>query len=110
MLVVGAAFIAPAWMNTPKKLPAAALSTPAILYLERSLILLVVLLLAFTLLVRGVVRGQLPTSISKEGIEWAADVADKTEEAIAGLQEQIDNLEAELRLVEETFRPPSPPS
>jgi hypothetical protein len=94
--VVAFSFVAPTWMNTPKKLPGVALDSTWILYVARATALLIALLLATTVVVRGVLRGQLPTSFSRDGIEWEKELVETTDDIAGGLQNQIDVLAAEI--------------
>ena len=64
----------------------------------------VVLLLASTVFVRGVVRGQVPTSASREAFEWSDQLVATTDEITAAPQAQIDSLDREVRLIAEFLR------
>lgn len=90
------AFITPAFLETPAKLPGVALGSELLWYLEVAAILLAISCLALILLVRGVWQGTVPQSISREGMEWPEEVAEQTDTALAALQAQIDSLERDL--------------
>jgi hypothetical protein len=48
--------------------------------------------LVLAVVVRGVIRGELPSTISKEGVTWAETAASGTDDAIAALQAQVDKI------------------
>lgn len=98
------AFGLPALLAAPTALPSVALGSRWILYFEQALILLVVLLLASTIFVRGVLRGQVPTSASREGFEWSDELVSTTDEIAVALQTQIDTLNDDVRLIVEFLR------
>ena len=103
-LVLIVAFGLPALVSVPSSLPSVALGSRWILYFEQALVLLVVLLLASTVFVRGVVRGQVPTSASREAFEWSDQLVATTDEITAAPQAQIDSLDREVRLIAEFLR------
>jgi hypothetical protein len=46
--------------------------------------------------VHTIVRGAVPTTISKEGFTWTQELTKETEDAIAILRKQVRSLEADL--------------
>jgi hypothetical protein len=90
------AFITPAFLETPTKLPGVALGSELLWYLEVAVILLGISSLALIFLVRGVWQGTVPLSISREGLAWQEEATEEGDKAIAALQAQIDTLESDL--------------
>jgi hypothetical protein len=93
------AFIAPALMDAPRTLPSVALGSELLWYLEVSVILLGISSLVLIFLVRGVWRGTVPLSISREGLEWQEEATEEADKAIAALQRQVDTLAEDIRSI-----------
>src|SRR5918912_934327 len=49
-----------------------------------------------TLAVHTILRGAIPTTISKEGFGWAQEFTTETDESITVLRQQVKSLEADL--------------
>jgi hypothetical protein len=81
-------FIAGAFVS----IPAIALGSGAIYYLERFFVLLVGSFIVFTIFFWGVIRGKVPSELSRQGLKWPEEVTSTTNEAIDGLQTQISRL------------------
>ena len=94
------AAVASAIVDTHGEAPAYALSSSAVFYLERFLAILAGSYLVLAIAVRGLLRGELPSAISKEGVSWP-EAASDTDNAVAALQEQIDKVEFDLEELSE---------
>jgi hypothetical protein len=97
LVVVGSSLALPALMHVPAELPAIAMGSELLLYLERFLAVFLVLLFVLVFLYRGLWRGELPKAISERGAEWQ-DVVGHTDT----LEEQLDALKARLDSLERT--------
>jgi outer membrane murein-binding lipoprotein Lpp len=64
-------------------------------YLERFGIFLAGSFVVFTIFVWGVVRGRVPSEISRDGLKWD-ELADATDDAVENLQAQLDQLANDL--------------
>ena len=91
-----AAVVLPSQMHTPTQLPAVALGSTWILYIERGLAILIALLFALVLVIRGVVEGNVPATVGRDGFGWVQEVAQTASDATSALQEQLDSLEADV--------------
>jgi hypothetical protein len=80
----------------PDDLPAVALGQTAVYRLEILLTLVYGGLLLLTPLFQGVLHGQLPTELSHRGAKWPPPA----QEAVARLEEQIGQLEAERDILQ----------
>lgn len=102
-LVLASAAIAPALMDSPAKLPSVALESELLLYVERGVAFLRILLFVLVVVVRGC-KGDLPIALSQQGAEWA-DAAGATtrvlEAQLSVVQAQVDALAAALQEVSE---------
>ena len=94
------ALVLPSFMADPEKLPATAMASELLLYLERGLVVFAILLFLLVFLHRSLVHGELPKAISGRGAEWS-DLAATTTSAAAGAQEQIDGLRLQLEALHE---------
>ena len=101
--MTGAALVSPAFMAVPPKLPAPAMGSELLLYLERGLVVFAVLLLLLVFLYRSLVHGELPKAISGRGAEWS-DLATETTTVTDSLQKQVNALRAELEGLKEEVR------
>ena len=93
--MTAAALVLPIFMAVPRKLPATAMGSGFLLYLERGLVVFAVLLLLLVFLYRSLVYGELPKAISGRGAEWT-DLPTTTTSVTDSLQVQIDDLATEL--------------
>ena len=78
------AAVAPA-LEARREAPSYALSNSVVFYLERSLATLLILYVVLAIVIRSVIRGELPSVISKEGLTWPDDVS-ATREALETLR------------------------
>ena len=88
-----AAAVASLVEGTPRRLPGVALDSPVLLHAERCLALIAVVIAALSVLARAA-RGRLPVELSTSGLRYEAETADRTAAAVAGLQDQLDDLVA----------------
>ena len=82
--------------DTPRPVPNWALRSSLIYLLELVLATVGASYALVTVAIHTVVRGAIPTSISKEGFTWARDLTKETDEAIAALQQQVKSFEEDL--------------
>jgi membrane protein implicated in regulation of membrane protease activity len=101
--VTAAALVLPSFMVVPAKLPATAMGSALLLYLERGLAAFAILLFLLVFLYRSLVHGELPKAISSRGAEWS-DLATETTTVADSLQKQVNALRAELEGVKEEIR------
>jgi hypothetical protein len=87
--------MASALVGAHREAPAYALSSSVVFYLERFLATFAGSYLVLAVLVRGLIGGELPTGISKEGMSWPESKA--TADAIAALQAQMDKIEFDVQ-------------
>jgi hypothetical protein len=93
------AAVAPAF-ESRRETPSYALSNSLVLYLERSLATLLILYVVLAIVIRSVIRGELPSVISKEGLTWPDDVS-PTKEALETLQAQVETLQHDVNEIAE---------
>ena len=101
--MTAAAIVLPIFMPVPRVLPATAMGSALLLYLERGLAVLAILLFLLVFLYRSLVHGELPRAISDRGAEWT-DLAATTTSATDVVQEQIDALRADLEGLKDEIR------
>jgi hypothetical protein len=82
--------------GAPKQAPSWALRSSLIYLLELVLATVGALYALLTVAIHTVLRGAIPTTISKEGFTWPQDLTKETDEAIAILQKQVKSFEADL--------------
>jgi hypothetical protein len=82
--------------GAPMQPPSWALRSSLIFFLERVLATVAALYALLSVGIHTVLRGVIPTAISKEGFTWARDLTEETDEAIAILEKQVKSLEADL--------------
>ena len=99
---VAAAVALPVAMQAGKSLPSIALGSDVLLWLEQSVLVLVGLLILTAVVYRGIIRGQAPSEISKDGVKWE-EVVGATLEALDGLNERLDQVEASVDGVQATL-------
>ena len=85
-------------MRVPERLPAIAMGSTLLMYLERVIAVFFILSFLLVFLYHGLLRGELPKAISERGAEWQ----DVLEETADHLQDQVLGLEAQLESLEET--------
>jgi hypothetical protein len=91
--------------GAPRHAPSWALRSSLIYLLELVLTTVGALYALLTLAIHTVVRGAIPTSISKEGFTWEQEVTRATNEAITGVQEQLKSFEADLTELADQIAP-----
>jgi hypothetical protein len=99
--VVGAAtFVAGAVVaaraTPPRPLPGWALSSRFVFGLAVALAVIGPICLLLTLAVQTIVRGRVPTAISRDGLTWTEDLASSGETAIAQLQRDVARITTDL--------------
>jgi hypothetical protein len=82
--------------GAPRHAPSWALRSGLIYRLELVLVTVGALYALLTVAIHTVLRGAVPTTISRDGFTWAHEVTRLTDEAIAAMQEQLKSFEAEL--------------
>jgi hypothetical protein len=87
----------PLLMRVPESLPAIAMGSALLLYLERVLAVLAILLFLLVFLYRSLLHGELPRAVSGRGAEWS-DLAGTTSRE---LQTQIDELRTVVKHIRE---------
>lgn len=95
IVVVALALLIPTYAPIPSKLPAVALGSDWVLFFERAGVILLTSLLLGAVAVRGLVSGRLPSTLSREGVEWT-DAAEEWVERADALQAQVDALGEEI--------------
>jgi hypothetical protein len=82
--------------SPPEPLPAWTLSSRFVYGLAVAAAVIVPFCLLLALAVQTVVRGSVPTAISREGLTWAEGVASNGGAAIVDLQRDVERLAADL--------------
>jgi hypothetical protein len=82
--------------GAPRQVPSWALRSSLIYLLELVLATVGASYALLTVAVHTVLRGAVPTTVSKEGFTWAQAVTKEAEEAIASAQEQLESFKADL--------------
>ena len=82
--------------GAPKDPPSWALRSSLIYLLELVLATVGASYTLLTMAIPTVLRGAIPTTISKEGFTWARDLATETDEAIAVLHQRVKSFEEDL--------------
>jgi hypothetical protein len=82
--------------GAPKDPPSWALRSSVIYLLELVLATVGAFYALLTVAIHTVLRGAIPTAISKEGFTWAQELTKETKEAIAVLHQQVKSFEADL--------------
>ena len=78
--------------GAPRQVPSWALRSSLIYLLELILAAVGALYALLTVAVHTVLRGAVPTTISKEGFTWAKEVTKATHEELAGVRAQLESL------------------
>lgn len=95
------ASLSSALVGSHREAPVYALSSSVVFYLERFLATLAGSYLVLAVVVRGLIRGELPTAISRDGVIWSEDAARGTDDALAALQAQVDKIEFDVEELSE---------
>ena len=82
--------------GAPKQPPSWALHSSVIYLLELLLATIGAFYALLTVAIHTVLRGAIPTTISKEGFTWAQELTEETKETIAALQKQVKSFETDL--------------
>jgi hypothetical protein len=82
--------------GAPKQPPSWALRSSLIYLLELVLATVGASYALLTVAIHTVLRGAIPTSISKEGFTWAQEVTKMTDEVITSARGQLESYEADL--------------
>lgn len=82
--------------GAPKDPPSWSLHSSLIYVLELVLATVGALYALLTVAIHTVLRGAVPTTISKEGFTWAQEVTKMTDEAIASARDQLKSYDADL--------------
>jgi hypothetical protein len=82
--------------GAPKQPPSWALRSSLIYLLELVLATVGASYALLTVAIHTVLRGAIPTTISKEGFTWAQEVTKMTDEVIASARDQVKSYEADL--------------
>jgi len=95
-VVAALSLVLPLLMRVPESLPATAMGSALLLYLERVLAVFAILLFLLVFLYRSFFHGELPKAVSGRGAEWS-DLGTTARE----LQEPIDELRTAVKQVRE---------
>jgi hypothetical protein len=82
--------------GAPRQVPSWALRSSLIYLLELVLATVGALYALLTVAVHAVLRGAVPTTITKEGFTWAQAVTKEAEEAIASAQAELESFDVRL--------------
>jgi hypothetical protein len=82
--------------GAPRPAPSWALRSSLIYLLELVLATVGASYALLTVAIHTVLRGAIPTSISKEGFTWAQEVTKMTDEVITSARGQLESYEADL--------------
>lgn len=82
--------------SPPARLPGWALSSGLVYRAVLVLAVVVPFCALLTLAVQTIVRGRVPTAISREGLTWVEDAGARGGAALAELQVEVDRLAADL--------------
>jgi membrane-bound ClpP family serine protease len=91
--------------GAPKQAPSWALRSSLVYLLELVLATVGTLYVLLTVAIHTVLRGAVPTTISKEGFTWAQEVTKAADEKVANAQEQLKSFRAELTQRPEQLAP-----
>jgi hypothetical protein len=87
--------------GTPRHVPSWALRSSLVYSLELVLATVGALYALLTVAIHTVLRGAIPTTISKEGFTWAHRFTKENEDTIAILGKKVRSLEADLTTLTE---------
>ena len=91
--------------GAPTQPPSWALRSSLVYLLEVVLATVGALYALLTVAIHTVLRGAIPTAISREGFTWAQELTKDTDEAIAILEEQVKSFEADLTRLTDQVAP-----
>jgi hypothetical protein len=91
--------------STPKHPPSWALRSSLIYLLELVLATVGASYALLTVAIHTVLRGAIPTAISKEGFTWAQELTKETNETISTLRKQVKSFEADLTALTDQIAP-----
>ena len=103
LAVTAAATVLPILMPVPRRLPATAMGSELLLYLERGLAVFAILVFLLVFLYRSLLHGELPKAISSRGAEWT-DLIGSSGSTSSELQKQVDDLDAAVKRILEVLR------
>jgi hypothetical protein len=92
--------------DIPRPLPGVAMGSEAFFYIERGVAVFAALVIALSLLVRGL-RGELPSQLSTTGLSYHESLEramTSSDLAVAGLASRMDRLDEDLRKRDELLR------
>jgi hypothetical protein len=93
--------VAPVVLGPTREPPAYALSSSVVFYLERALATFLLSYVLLAVVVRSVIRGELPSAISREGLTWPDEVSGATKEALEALKTEFEILEHDVHEIAE---------
>ena len=85
----------------PARLPGWTLHSPVVYVLALVLAVVVLLCVMLTLAVQTIVRGRVPTALSREGVVWPEDPTRTTRQALATLQGLVDQVVVDVAEIAE---------
>jgi hypothetical protein len=91
--------------GAPRQPPSWALRSSLIYLLELVLATVGALYALLTVAIHTVLRGAIPTTISKEGFTWAQELTKETDETVAILETAVKSLEANLTTLADQVAP-----
>ena len=91
--------------GAPSPVPGWALRSSLIYLLELVLVTVGTLYVLLTVAIHTVLRGAVPTTISREGFTWAQGVTKTADEKVASLQEQLNSFGMDLTALAEQIAP-----
>jgi hypothetical protein len=91
--------------GAPKQPPSWALRSSLIYLLELVLATVGASYALLTVAIHTVLRGAIPTAISKEGFTWAQELTKETDETVAILETAVKSLEANLTTLADQVAP-----
>ena len=91
--------------RAPTHVPSWALRSSLVYSLELVLATVGALYALLTVAIHTVLRGSIPTTISKEGFTWAQELTKETDETVAILETAVTSLEANLTTLADQVAP-----
>lgn len=101
-----AALATTALSGIPRPLPGIAMGSTSLFYIERGVIVFAVLVIAVSLLARGL-RGELPSRVSTTGLSYPESLeraVSSSDEAISALAARLDRLDEDLEKRDQVLR------
>ena len=99
--IFATAIVAGVRTQPPARLPGWALHSHVVYVLALVLAVVVLLCVMLTLAVQTIVRGRVPTALSREGVVWPEDPTRTTRQALATLQGQVDQVVVDVAEIAE---------